>query len=50
MWFVISIVLIIWVLYDLVKGEVYGYYKIYRDEEPLKYWVYMLIWTAVAIY
>ncbi|MCH4887083.1 hypothetical protein EZV73_05855 [Acidaminobacter sp. JC074] len=48
MWFIISIVLVLWVLYDLIKGEVWSYYKIYRSSEPGKYWFYMLIWSLIA--
>ncbi len=48
MWFIISILLIIWVVYDLFKGEVWVFSKISRIEEPVKYWLAMILWSAVA--
>lgn len=50
MLFIISVMLLIWVIYDLVKGEVWGFYKVYRKGEPLKYWLLVALWFVVAIY
>lgn len=49
MWQVLSILLIIWVIYDLFTGEVWSYYRIKRSEEPGKYWFFMLVWAVVAL-
>lgn len=48
MWYIASILLILWVIYDFITGEVWSYYKIKKSEEPLKYWFFMFIWTVMS--
>ncbi|RLV59355.1 hypothetical protein D5018_12750 [Parashewanella curva] len=40
--------LILWLLFDLVRGEAYIWQSYKREEEPGMYWFTMLIWAVVA--
>ncbi|MBO9490938.1 hypothetical protein J7384_11265 [Endozoicomonas sp. G2_1] len=40
--------LILWLLFDLVRGVAYIWQPYRRDSEPLMYWFTMLIWAVVA--
>ncbi len=48
MWLVISVLLVLWVVYDIITGEVWSYYKISRKEEPGKYWLFIFTWSVIA--
>lgn len=48
-WLIVGVLLIVWVLYDLFSGTVWSYRKIYRKYEPGLYWLFILIWTALAM-
>jgi len=48
-WLIAGIALLIWVVHDLVVGSVWSYRKIHRKNEPLMYWVVLIMWFIVAI-
>lgn len=49
MWYLITGILFLWLVYDLINGHVWSYYKIKRVEEPIKYWFFMIVWTMIAL-
>jgi len=48
-WFIIGIALLIWVIYDLLKAEVWGFRQIRRYEEPLRYWLWLALYFILAL-
>lgn len=48
-WFYIGIALIIWVIYDLIAGVTWTYRSIYRQYEPIQYWLVTTLWAIIAI-
>lgn len=40
--------LLLWLLFDLVRGVAYIWHPYRRSEEPFMYWLTMLIWALVA--
>ena len=40
--------LILWLVFDLIRGRAYIWQAYERAEEPLMYWFTMLIWGLVA--
>lgn len=40
--------LVLWLLYDLIRGVAYIWQPYRRDEQPGMYWFTMLIWALVA--
>jgi hypothetical protein len=49
MWFILGIGLILWVIYDLIKGVTWAFGPIYKKYEPLKYWAVTSLWFFVAV-
>lgn len=41
--------LFIWLLFDLIRGEVYLWQPYKRAHEPAMYWLCILLWGAVAL-
>jgi hypothetical protein len=48
LWQLVGIGLVLWVGYDLVMGYTYSYRLVLRDQEPLHYWLTILLWAAIA--
>ena len=44
----LGLALIIWLLFDLVRGVAYIWQPYTRAEQPAMYWLTMLIWALVA--
>lgn len=40
--------LILWLLFDLIRGEAYIWHPYKRSEQPGMYWATMLLWAIVA--
>ncbi len=40
--------LVLWVIYDLFSGSAWLHREYVRAEEPVGYWLTMLLWSAVA--
>lgn len=40
--------LILWLLFDLFRGEAYIWHAYRRDTQPGMYWLTMLVWALVA--
>ncbi len=40
--------LLLWLLYDLIRGVAYLWHPYAREEQPYMYWLTMLIWALVA--
>lgn len=49
MWLYIGIILFVWIFYDLFTGVVWSYREIKRSEEPGQYWLWMAVWTVIAL-
>lgn len=47
--FIIGILLLLWVLWDLFSGSVWLHREFKRAEEPFAYWSTLLLWLAVAV-
>lgn len=48
-WLIIGFILVVWVIHDIIKGSVWSYRKIYRSDEPFLYWIFIIIWSTVAL-
>ncbi|MBQ4845335.1 hypothetical protein [Pseudoalteromonas sp. MMG005] len=44
----LGFVLILWLLFDLIRGEAYIWQAYRRESEPGMYWFTMLVWAVVA--
>ena len=44
----LGFILLLWLLFDLVRGRAYLWQGYRRDREPGMYWFTMLIWALVA--
>lgn len=47
--FILGIILLIWVIYDLFSGQVWLHRVFYRSQEPFAYWSTLLLWLIVAL-
>ena len=45
---ILGFALIAWVLFDLISGKVYLWNQYTRADQPVAYWLTMLLWAAVA--
>lgn len=41
--------LLLWLLYDLMRGVAYLWQPYIRELQPYMYWLTMLIWVLVAV-
>jgi hypothetical protein len=48
-WTYVGIALFIWVGWDLYAGYTLAWDVIYRDKDPMTYWVTVTIWAGLAI-
>ncbi|MBO6509384.1 MAG: hypothetical protein JJ866_18085 [Roseibium sp.] len=46
---ILGFLLLAWVLYDLMTGKVWLHRAFERGNEPVQYWLTVLLWSAVAI-
>ena len=49
MWKIIGVLLLGWVAYDLYAGYTLIWDVVYRDEDPVTYWIALAVWFALAI-
>lgn len=47
--YIIGILLLLWVVFDLLKGKVWLHREFNRRDEPLAYWSTILLWLVVAV-
>jgi len=45
----LGIALLLWVGWDLLNGSVWLHREFQRAEEPVAYWLTLLLWLAVAL-
>ena len=45
----LGIALLLWVAWDLFAGSVWLHREFHRREEPVAYWLTLLLWLAVAL-
>ncbi len=48
-WRLVGVVLIAWVVWDLYAGYTILYDVIYRDVDPLMYWIGVGLWAALGM-
>lgn len=48
--FIVSILIFLWVVYDLIVGSVWSYRKIYRKYEPGMYWTILAMWFFISVF
>ena len=44
----LGFVLVLWFLFDLIRGVAYIWHPYQRAEQPIMYWLTMLVWGLVA--
>jgi hypothetical protein len=49
MTYILGVILLLWVTYDLFRGGVWLHRKFFRAQEPLAYWSTLLLWLLVAL-
>ncbi len=49
MTYVLGVILLLWVTYDLFRGGVWLHREFFRAQEPLAYWSTLLLWLLVAL-
>lgn len=47
-WAIIGVLLLAWVAFDLYAGYTFLHDVIYRDSDPLLYWVSITIWLGLG--
>ena len=47
--YILGILLLLWVAYDLYNGSTWLHRQFHRSEQPFAYWSVMLLWLLVAI-
>jgi hypothetical protein len=47
--YILGVILLLWVTYDLFRGGVWLHREFHRAQEPLAYWSTLLLWLLVAL-
>lgn len=48
-WNIVGVALLAWVAWDLYAGYTLLYDIIYRDSDPVMYWVAVAIWAGLGV-
>ena len=47
-WLLVGIALIAWAVYEIYTGTTWLHRKVARKQEPLFYWILIVIWIILA--
>ncbi|SHI19360.1 hypothetical protein [Ferrimonas marina] len=50
LWLILGAGLLLWVLYDIIRGQTWLHRRIARTKEPMFFWALMLAWTGLAFW
>ena len=48
-WQWVGLALVVWLSWDLINGYTLAHRVIYREREPLLYWLFVSLWAVIAL-
>ncbi len=48
-WYFVGVALLVWVGWDLYAGYTFIWDIVYRETNPVAYWIALVVWTGLGV-